>query len=325
MPLPTPAPPEIDAAAREALPYWGLVGAKIELISRSENTVYRVDGADGTTVALRVHRPGYCSRAELDSELAWVEALDITGIRVPQAIRNLDGEGYVEMGLPDGTSRQVGVVGWMDGSILADSEGDPTERYAQLGTIAAAIHNQATGWSEPTGFVRRRWDADGLMGPNPLWGRFWEAPELEKGHAELFGRARAAIHERLVDFGTAPERFSLIHADLHQNNVLLGPTGELTVFDFDDAGYGWHLHELGVALHSVLHSAHFDSCRDAFVAAYRRDRELTDIDLELLPMFLLIRRLMLVGWLNDRPEVRTPKKWNAMVSDAVTSTERYLG
>ena len=42
-------------------------------------------------------------------------------------------------------------------------------------------------------------------------------------------------------------RVSTIHADLHAGNILVRDGG-VTVIDVDDAGFGWHVYELAVAL-----------------------------------------------------------------------------
>ena len=43
--------------------------------------------------------------------------------------------------------------------------------------------------------------------------------------------------------------------------------------------------------------------RDAFIAGYRSVRLISDADLALLPMFLLIRDMAQVGWFHQRPEL----------------------
>ncbi|MEJ2132664.1 MAG: phosphotransferase, partial [Gammaproteobacteria bacterium] len=115
-------------------------------------------------------------------------------------------------------------------------------------------------------------------------------------------RARGAIRATLLDYGKEPTTFSLIHADLHPHNVMVD--GErLYVIDFDDAGFGWHQYELAVALFYYKGEKNFDVMRAALIAGYRSERDLTDTALELLPMFLLIRALVLLGWIHGRPEL----------------------
>ena len=50
--------------------------ARLTLLNVSENATYAVDDpASGERTVLRVHRHGYHDAAEIESELAWLDAL----------------------------------------------------------------------------------------------------------------------------------------------------------------------------------------------------------------------------------------------------------
>ena len=121
---------DLRAIAERALPHWGLEPERLELISRSENTVFRLDMPDGRAYALRVHRPGYHTFQELESELLWTQALNDAGIHVPVGRRTLDGPGYATIRLPMG--RPAGSSGWSTGSRACNSRArssrSPTRR-----------------------------------------------------------------------------------------------------------------------------------------------------------------------------------------------------
>jgi Ser/Thr protein kinase RdoA (MazF antagonist) len=108
--------------------------------------------------------------------------------------------------------------------------------------------------------------------------------------------------------------FSMIHADLHPGNVLIG-RGSLAVIDFDDAAFGWHMYDLAVALVFYERNHGFTGLRDALVEGYRGVRALSDEALRLLPMFLLIRRMVQLGWLHQRPEIAAPPSLTAGKND----------
>ena len=46
------------------------------------------------------------------------------------------------------------------------------EVYRLLGRLNARVHLQARGWTPPADFRRQRWDEEGLVGTEPLWGRY---------------------------------------------------------------------------------------------------------------------------------------------------------
>ena len=97
-------------------------------------------------------------------------------------------------------------------------------------------------------------------------------------------------------------RYSMIHADLHEENLFVSNDG-LIVIDFDDSGFGWHQYDLAVALFAYSDRSDFDAIQNALVEGYRTRRDLSDEDLSLLELFVLVRTLALIGWANARPEI----------------------
>ena len=61
------APDDIGMRAAHILAAWGLPAQTPELLKYRENAVFKVRLADGRKAALRLHRPGYHSEAELRS------------------------------------------------------------------------------------------------------------------------------------------------------------------------------------------------------------------------------------------------------------------
>ena len=61
----------LRAVAHLALREWDLEVTAVELISVSENTVFKVETQCGESLVLRVHRPGYHTLDELLSEQLW--------------------------------------------------------------------------------------------------------------------------------------------------------------------------------------------------------------------------------------------------------------
>ena len=317
----------LRAIAERALDEWDICMVELELVSISENTVFRVDTDSGETYALRIHRLGYHNLAELNSEQQWTAALKRAGIGVPLPRLTRDGRGYATIPVPGTTEiRHVGIVEWFEGVTLSSIMAKAPDikalavHFDQLGRIAAKIHNQAVSWQIPEGFQRHAFDADGLMGDTPYWGAFWVLPELKAGERERILNARRAIHRALSDYGKERGTYSLIHADLHPHNLLVNGD-QLHVIDFDDAGFGWHQYDLAVALDAYRKPSRFEVARDALIAGYRTERALSDEAIELLPMFLLIRSLASLGWLHDRPEHYRGNRVRKLIESACTQAE----
>jgi Ser/Thr protein kinase RdoA (MazF antagonist) len=209
---------------------------------------------------------------------------------------------------------------------MADSS-DPNaimEAMGAIGRLAARVHNQATSWRLPDGFVRHAWDADGLAGEQPLWGRFWELPDLTQSQRALVIKARDKVHSDLVAYGRPAETYSLIHADLLPDNILV-EDGTTRIIDFDDAGFGWHQFELATVLVTWLQTDYFDTVRDALVGGYREERELSEEALSYMPLFFLARALTWLGWSYTRYETETAQMMRPIIIEmACALAEEYV-
>lgn len=329
-PLQMPTPEEFLEAAVAASPAWGLKPSTIELLSHSENVVCRVALGDSKQVVMRLHRPGYNNLIELESEVQWVASLAEAGVPVPSALPMLDGGHYclVDVGIDDDAEqRMVGVVEWVEGSPLgtplANTHDGVVDHYATIGKLAGKIREHHATWNPPEGFQRRHWDLDGLLGDDPLWGRFWEVETLTDAQRELFGEARNVLYRELSGFSTGPDRFGLIHSDLHLGNLMVDGD-DLTVIDFDDAGFGWFSHELACALHPGVGEPWFVDARAAIIDGYSSVHPISQDETESIDTFLAVRSLMIVGWLNARPELPAYAYFPLVVAGAEAAADALI-
>jgi Ser/Thr protein kinase RdoA (MazF antagonist) len=280
-----------DTVAK-ALTLWGLSGHKATLVAERENHVYRVDAA--APLALRLHRRGMRSAAELLSELDWMAALAARGLSVPRPHPALDGALCHDI-----NGRIVDVLGWLDGVPMGkggrlNPAVDGLAAYRALGRAMALLHLKSDDWTPPPQFQRHAWDFDGLLGEAPLWGRFWENPRLTPSEADLMTQARDKARNQLAAL-PFPD-YGLIHADLVQENVLIGQNGPHLI-DFDDGGYGYRLFDMATVLNFILREPDPLPLQQAFTQGYLATRP---IDLSALPLFQAIRAFTYVGWIVPR-------------------------
>ncbi len=276
----------------KALTLWGLSGHSTTLVAHRENQVYRIFATP--PLALRLHRRGMRSKAELLSELDWMAALEARGLSVPRPHPALDGALCQQI-----NGQIVDVLGWLDGVPMAtlgrlNPMIDGLAAYRALGQAMANLHLKSDDWTPPSQFQRHAWNAEGLLGEAPLWGRFWENPRLTPGQAALMSRARDKAARMLAAL-PAPD-YGLIHADLVQENVLIGPGGPHLI-DFDDGGFGHRLFDMATVLNFILREPDPEPLQQAFTQGYLASR---DIDLTALPLFQAIRAFTYVGWIVPR-------------------------
>jgi Ser/Thr protein kinase RdoA (MazF antagonist) len=317
-------------AAREALRAFPIEAGEIELVSVSENVTFRViDQRDGAAYVLRLHRPGYHTHAALDSERVWTRALAEAGVDVPVPVTANDGRDYVLVHVREmDQHRQAGMTHWNPGEILEDvlarADGAaPYERwFERLGALSAAMHNQSSAWRPPQSFQRHALDADGLLGEAPFWGRFWEHQGLSPGERRQLLETREQVRGALDRYGRSPETYGVIHADLHMNNLLVDGD-RLTVIDFDDTAFGWYLYDIAVALKPGEGRPDFAVIEDAFFSGYRTARPISEAARALVPMFRLVRGMVVIGWLHQRPEINPGKDFDAMKDRVCTQCAAF--
>jgi Ser/Thr protein kinase RdoA (MazF antagonist) len=281
----------LDVATR-VLPLWGLEGANLHLVAQRENTVFKVNHQD-VHYALRLHRPGYQTPVAIASELAWMDSLAQVGVPVPAPVASLQAGLLVEC-----EGFHIDLLTWLYGRPMGQTDSglqldDPYSTFAAIGEMMARLHEQADIWQRPANFERRAWDEQGLLGEQPLWGRFWENPSLPdelRADIDVARRqARQILQNEDFDYG-------LIHADLVRENILIEKDA-LQLIDFDDCGFGYRLFDVATTLSKNWQEPDAQALQAAFIKGYERVRTL---QWQYLPLFTMLRAFTYVGWIVPR-------------------------
>jgi Ser/Thr protein kinase RdoA (MazF antagonist) len=319
------AAPQVGAeTVRRALEAWGLGSSTTSLVAQRENEVHQVTCLDGRKLVLRLHRPGYRTERELQSELRWMAMLHAAGISVPQPKQSIDGRLLCEV---DG--RRADVLTWLDGSPLwpQHPELDDAGRVAvvaELGTTMARIHALSDSWTTEQGFERPEWGRAGLLGDSPLWGRFWEHPALTSEQQATFQRVRD-VADGVLDELEGHLDTGLIHGDLVRENVLVssGTSGrQLHIIDFDDSAVGYRLFDLASTIHTLRAEPDNARLRRELLSGYRSVRT---VDTDELELFEVVRACTYVGWVIDRlGEPGGPERSRRYIAVALALARHYL-
>jgi len=129
-------------------------------------------------------------------------------------------------------------------------------------------------------------------------GRFWDHPDLTAAQRRTFLKVRFVLRRFLDGLGKTTN-YGLVHADFLPDNIIVNDA-QLTLIDFDDSGYSWHLYEMATALFPQIRQPFFDALVDAYLEGYRSEREFSDAEADRLPAFLMICGLNYLGWLQKR-------------------------
>jgi Ser/Thr protein kinase RdoA (MazF antagonist) len=303
----------------------------IEFIHHGENTTFKVTARPAPidarstfratptseTFLFRIHRLGYHSFDGICEELQWLErlakntqvggggvSLDGDVIHAPRPVRSLGGR-LIESFSADWLDgeRHCDLFRWVEGRFIFKNT--TVEHCSRLGELLARLHENTRGVKS----TRRYWDADGLIGPNPKMGATSQLTGATKREQDLVTRASRELHRELRSFEKKhPERFGLIHSDLHFGNFVVRPNGEISPIDFDDSGWGFIAYDFCAPLLSLQYlnelkpDFDYELHRNALFDGYLSLGHLDGDDFALMDTLMLVRKVSMLGWLNSRSD-----------------------
>lgn len=316
---------DLEERVSAALPQWDLSAqATVTLLNLSENATYLLDDG-GRRLVLRVHRIGYRGAGDIESELAWIAALRASGaVDTPAPVPGRDGTALrILPASGRGPPRHAVAFEFAPGR-EPPRDGDLVAWFRRLGEVTARMHAHVRAWPLPPGFRRQHWDFETMFGPCPIWGSWRAGAGLDPQGAAVLERALGLIESRTRRFGRDTRRFGLVHADLRLANLIVD-RDRLTVIDFDDCGFSWLAYDFAAAVSFMEDDPLVPALAASWAAGYRSVLPLSAADEAELPVFLLMRRILLVGWLASHAEVPIAAELGpGYTQGAVAMAERLL-
>ncbi len=318
---------DLEARVYAALPQWGLSArTEVTLLNLSENATYLLDDpAEGRRLVLRVHRIGYRDAADIASELAWIQALRAGGaVDTPAPVAGRDGAAvHVLPASGQAPARHAVAFEFVPGR-EPDRDDDLVAWFGRLGQVTARMHAHVRAWPLPPAFRRQHWDFDTMFGARPIWGSWRAGIGLDRQGAALLERALALIAARTGRFGREAGRYGLVHADLRLANLIVD-RDRLTVIDFDDCGFSWLAYDFAAAVSFMEDDPMVPALAASWAEGYRTVLPLPAADEAEIPTFLMMRRILLIGWLASHAEVPIAGELGPGYTDrALAMAERLL-
>ncbi len=298
---------------------WGIsASAEISLLNVSENATFRVDDNENTRCLIfRVYRSGYHTSEEIESELSWIAALrEESVVHTPAPIPTIDGE--ILMSINNGYEKRF-IVAF---EFMLGEEPDVgthlVEWFEKLGAINARLHQHTKKWRLPSGFVRKVWNIETMLGPDAYWGDWRLSINLNPEGKEIIHNVIELIENRLEDFGQDPERYGLVHADLRLANLLVADE-RLGIIDFDDCGFCWFIYDFAAAISFYETDPSIPMLQNAWVKGYRSVTTLGQEDVNQIPTFIMLRRILLTAWLASHSETPTGQELGSTYTDGTVA------
>jgi Ser/Thr protein kinase RdoA (MazF antagonist) len=278
----------LTAFATELLKDYGIHGAKVSCINFEFNATFAVESESGVKYALRININSSRTVDNMNAEVEWVRHLNRTsGINTPTPIATLTDDYIVSGDHPDSRQKMYAVMySWLEGEEIGD---EPTmEQLHEVGKAIAVLHQES---------------ADFTLSPDaklPTFNDFfWGTEDFLFSHKSTLSITDRSLikeaHDLIMAFThdlyeTSPVH--IIHADFHGWNLMWNED-QLSIFDFDDCGFGIEAQDLAVALY-YLDTPEQDQ---ALLAGYKSVKPLPVYSENAMKALLLQRRLLLLNYL----------------------------
>jgi len=278
----------LTAFAQDLLSNYGISNAKVSCINFEFNATFSVETESGVKYALRININSTRTVENLKAEIEWVRHLNRTsGIHTPTPIATLKDDFFVSAVHPESEQKlNVVMYSWLEGEEIGD---EPTlDQLHEVGKAIALLHQESSDFvlsseSELPTFDNFFWGTEDFL--------FSDKSTLPDPDRRLIQEAHDLIMAFTRElYETSPVH--IIHADCHGWN-LMWHEGRLSVFDFDDCGFGVEAQDLAVALYYL----DTPEQEQALLAGYASIKSLPTYSENAMKALLLHRRLFLLNYL----------------------------
>jgi Ser/Thr protein kinase RdoA (MazF antagonist) len=246
---------------------------------------YLVEDSAGKYI-LRVYRAAWRTREEILFELELLDYLHRQGAPVAAAKTTQDGHRYVTIDCPEGP-RSAALFSFAPGS----APGAAIDRVQSrvLGRAVANVHRLADGY-QPA-HARPPLDLALLLDSSVLaLGGF-----LNTTQRAYLEQLQEKIQRHLPTIPRVAPFYGPCAGDINANNFHVTESGKITLFDFDQCGYGWRAFEMGKFFAATLEHAAWAGLREGFRLGYESARQLQPVELRALPYLTLVADIWVMG------------------------------
>jgi Ser/Thr protein kinase RdoA (MazF antagonist) len=270
---------------------------EVEHLVTHSNVMFRVVTDSGQQLVLRIGTPHANSRANIELEVAWLDALNgETDLEVVKPIRTVGNRLIVdEYDEHIDKERSCVMFSWVPGRPMADGAG--TFAYRLLGEMCGVLQLHGRTWDPPPDAVVRRWDRvfyydesfDPVIIDDPKYAHIFNRPRRR-----TITTARSIAESVIEDSYNHPSP-QIVHGDLHEWNVHIARS-RLFAFDFEDVMMALPAQDVSICLYSSRSSELRDDIRAAFRKGFETVSPWPVVDDSQLDGFHAARQIMLMNY-----------------------------
>ncbi|MFM7155877.1 MAG: phosphotransferase, partial [Bacteroidota bacterium] len=242
---------------------------------------FRVETEDGQIFTLKMAHEGE-SEAHLELQNCLIERLAGSDTRLlsPEVVPDLSGRLIAQVTLPDGSSRYVRLLRWINGRCLGEVKPHSAVLMERVGALCGKLCRAFDGFDHPAAHRFIKWDPSQASWTKEFAGLFREEEyALASYFLDLFEQKAVPLLPAL--------RKGVNYNDANDYNILVVPDGnDYTVpgvIDFGDAVYTHKVNELAIAAAYLLMDKPDPlGALESLVKGFYREFPLTEDEMEVL-------------------------------------------
>ena len=242
--------------------------------NRGLSDIYLIETSEKTYI-LKISHHHWRSKTDIQFELEFLDFLAWQDIPVANPLKTKTGELFVTVNAVEG-DRYAALFNYAPGEV---PQGDlSTEQSKIMGRALSRIHAAALEFNSET--TRHPLDIEYLLDDSLKT----ISPYLLRQDRDLVDLEREIfkIKQQLTCLEQTSPLWSVCWGDPHSGNVHFTEDNRITMFDFDQCGYGWRVFDLAKFLQVSLNTGIKRTIRDSFLAGYQEIQKLTDVELSSL-------------------------------------------
>ncbi|OXM15870.1 phosphotransferase enzyme family protein [Paenibacillus herberti] len=229
---------QFKQAALSALQQASLDWSSIRFLQLSDACTFKIEHGDGIKL-LRLHPD--TSLSELKSELAWLEDLHSkVDFPIPHGIPFQNGELAIILESYGSPPCSATLMQWVEGS--HSEEAISLEEAFREGELIARLHEASEAYQPCHPFDQSVWGFDSFQTASERFFQYASAFVDDQG-LELYCDVTIPLLEWLKKLPIEQNSHGIIHADLHQGNILFHE-GQPRPIDFGRCGFGFYMYDL---------------------------------------------------------------------------------
>jgi Ser/Thr protein kinase RdoA (MazF antagonist) len=240
----------------------------------------------GDECIVRITPSTHRNKEQIDAELEWITYLAGRGIATAEPINSIDSR-FVEIVQSDDFYLSVVCFRKLRGKPVSASLWN--ERlFNKWGALVGKLHRLAVNYVPKK--QRYEWFNSDFLNVNEY---------IPESLPEIRDAALMTI-EAVKRLPTTAFQYGTIHADVYQDNFFWN-RGRLLLFDFDNTEVAHFISDIATALYAAFWRLPEDADKSrfatlflsAFMEGYRKEHELSRIEIEALPLFLRLREVLI--------------------------------